>query len=110
MKVSSFLTAVFANVCIWVAPPVRADEAAAIAALREAGFKVKQAADATEIGFGQPEWTPELWPRLGEITSLNALHCKQAKCAHPTRVLNRRERMQRRKGGWPPFPLFPPVQ
>ena len=80
MKVSSFLTAVFVNVSIWIALPVRADEAAAIAALREAGFKVKQAADATEIGFGQPEWTPELWPRLGEITSLTALR-GTARCA-----------------------------
>jgi hypothetical protein len=64
---------VFANVSIWIALPVRADEAAAVAALREAGFKVKQAAGATEIGFGQPEWTPALWQRLSQIPSLTAL-------------------------------------
>jgi hypothetical protein len=80
MKRRSFLAAVFANVSIWIAMPALADEAAAIAALREAGFKVKQAAGATEIGFGQPEWTPELWQRLGEIPSLTALR-GTAKCA-----------------------------
>jgi hypothetical protein len=37
MKGIYLLAAVFANVSIWIAPPVRADEAAAIAALREAG-------------------------------------------------------------------------
>lgn len=57
-----------------------AGEAAAIAALREAGFQVKQAAGATEIGFGQPEWTPELWGQLSEIASLKTLR-GTAKCA-----------------------------
>jgi len=80
MKGRSVLAAVFANVSIWSALPVRADEAAAIAALREAGFKVKQAAGATEIGFGQPEWTPDLWQRLGEIASLTVLR-GTARCA-----------------------------
>ena len=80
MKGICLLAAVFANVSIWIALPVRADEASAIAALREAGFKAKQAAGGTEIGFGQPEWTPELWRRLGEIPSLTALR-GTAKCA-----------------------------
>lgn len=73
MKGSTFLAAVFVNVSTWIALPALADEAAAVAALRQAGFKVKQAAGGTEIGFGQPEWTPELWRRLGEIPSLTAL-------------------------------------
>ena len=73
MKGSSLLAAVFAHVSIWIAMPARAGETAAIAALREAGFKVKQAAGATEIGFGQPEWTPVLWQRLSEIPSLTVL-------------------------------------
>jgi hypothetical protein len=80
MKGSRFLATVFVNVSLWIALPLRADEAAAVAALREAGFKVKQAAGATEIGFGQPEWTPALWRRLAEIPSLTALR-GTAKCA-----------------------------
>ena len=55
-------------------------EAEAIAALREGGFKVRQAARTTEIGFGQPEWTPELWRQLSQITSLKTLR-GTAKCA-----------------------------
>lgn len=80
MKVRRLLAAVFASLSICIALPARADEAAAVAALRAAGFKVKQAAGATEIGFGQPEWTPALWQRLGEIPSLTALR-GTAKCA-----------------------------
>ena len=80
MKNKQVLAAVLANVIFWMALPVQADEAAAIAALREAGFKVKQAAGATELGFGQPEWTADLWQRLGEITSLTVLR-GTAKCA-----------------------------
>jgi hypothetical protein len=80
MKNSHLLTAVLANVIVWMALPVQADEAAAIAALRDAGFKVKQAAGTTELGFGQPEWTADLWQRLLEITSLTTLR-GTAKCA-----------------------------
>jgi hypothetical protein len=60
--------------------PLQADEATAIAALREAGFRLKQTSDATEIGWGQPEWTPDTWQRLGEITSLTTLR-GTARCA-----------------------------
>ncbi len=80
MKGSRLLAVVFANVLCWIARPVWADEAAAVTALREAGIQVKQTAGASEIGFGQAEWTPELWQRLGEITSLTALR-GTAKCA-----------------------------
>jgi hypothetical protein len=73
MKGSSLLAAAFANVSIWISLPALADEAATVEALRQAGFKVKQAAGAAEIGFGQPEWTPALWQRLGEVPSLTAL-------------------------------------
>jgi len=85
MKNKQVLTAVLANVIFWMALPVQADEAAAIAALRDAGFKVKQAAGTTELGFGQPEWTADLWQRLGEITSLTVLR-GTAKCADNTRL------------------------
>lgn len=68
------------NAVLWMALLAQADETAAVAALRQAGFNVKQTAEATEIGFGQPEWTPETWCLLSEITSLTALR-GTAKCA-----------------------------
>ena len=83
MKNKQVLTAVLTNVIFWMALPVQADEAAAIAALRDAGFKVKQAAGTTELGFGQPEWTADLWQRLGEIASLTVLR-GTAKCEDNT--------------------------
>jgi len=80
MKTSTLLAVLSVEVLLFMAWPLRADEAAAIAALRQAGFNLKQAAGATEMGFGQPEWTPELWQRLGEITSLTTLR-GTARCA-----------------------------
>ncbi len=72
---------VLSTICVaWIAPPLRADEAEARAALREAGFKLRETPDGTELGFGQPEWTPETWKLLGEVTSLTTLR-GTAKCA-----------------------------
>ncbi len=80
MKSSTLWFAAFLNVALGLAWPIHADEADAIATLRQAGFNVRQTAGGTEIGFGQPEWTPETWERLSEITSLTTLR-GTARCA-----------------------------
>lgn len=80
MRSSLILAVLGVSVLCAFGTPVRGDEAAAIAALRQAGFQVRQAAGTTEFGFGQPEWTPELWQRLGEVASLTTLR-GTAKCA-----------------------------
>jgi hypothetical protein len=80
MKHTILVSAVFSACIFAIAGAMHADEAAAIAALRQAGFNVRQTAGGTEIGFGQPEWTPEAWQRLSEITSLTTLR-GTARCA-----------------------------
>lgn len=59
---------------------VYADEAADIAALREAGFNLRQTHGTVEMGWGKAEWTPELWMRLAEIRGLTVLR-GTARCA-----------------------------
>jgi len=80
VKVTLYLAASFLTLSLPRAPFVYADEAGAVAALREAGFNVKQTAGAVEIGWGKAEWTPELWMRLAEIRGLTVLR-GTAKCA-----------------------------
>lgn len=58
MKLAPVIGLISAWFLLCAAESVRADEEAAIAALRQAGFKLSQTAQGTEIGFGQPEWTP----------------------------------------------------
>lgn len=83
MKSTALGFAVFSACIFAIAGSICADEADAIAALRQAGFNVRQTAGGTEIGFGQPEWTPEAWQRLSEITSLTTLR-GTARCADNT--------------------------
>ncbi|HYW78527.1 MAG TPA: hypothetical protein VE890_03085 [Thermoguttaceae bacterium] len=77
---SILVSAVLLSNCLLCnAASLQADEATAAQTLRQAGYNLKQTADGIEIGFGQPEWTPDAWQRLGEVAGLTTLrgtaHC-----------------------------------
>ena len=65
--------ATIVSVILSAALPLRADEAATIAALLQAGFNIRQRAGTTEVSWSRVEWTPQFWQRLDEISSLTAL-------------------------------------